>query len=137
MRFISNKRVLHILVATAIADLTAEVISAAIARCADMDLLGGRVVSLLEIESSLLQLPPCASSALVIVGHARDTEEIERRCLARYAGLAVYRIDTCDDLVRATARRVGMNGLLGAMRELADESHSADAQAAGSHSLAG
>lgn len=107
-----------VLVATSFGDLTAEVISAAVARCDDMRLMGNRVVSLPEIEGLLAQLPPRSACALLLVARAADTEHIERCWMSKFKRLIVLRIDVVDDLVRVAARQVGMGGLIGAIRSL-------------------
>lgn len=120
-----------VMVATSSADLTAEVISAAVARCDDMRLMGDRVVLHPEIEGLLVQLPPQSACTLFLVGRAADTEEIERCWLSRLRRLIVLRIDIDDDLVRVAARRVGMNGLFGAIRSLGRDEEGASECVAG------
>ena len=109
---------IHVLVATTSRDLTADMISAAVARCADMRLIGERVVSVSEVEDLLTQLPPFAACALVLVGHAWDTESVQARWLARRKQLLVLRVDIPEDIVHFAARHVGMDALLAAVREL-------------------
>ncbi|MDM0069630.1 hypothetical protein [Variovorax sp. J31P207] len=121
-----------VLVATSSGDLTAEVISAAVARRDDMRLMGDRVVLLPEIEGLLAQLPPQSACALFLVGRAAEVEEIERCWLSRLKRLIVLRIDIVDDLVRVAARQVGMNGLFGAIRSLGRDEEGGNDCVAGS-----
>lgn len=109
---------IHVLVATTFRDLTAEVLSAAVSRCADMRLIGDRVVSAAEIEELLTELPPFATCALVLVGRASDTEPIETHWIERRKRLVVLRIDIPEDVMHVSARQVGMDSLLSALRDL-------------------
>jgi hypothetical protein len=111
---------IQVLVATIAKDLTAEVISTAVARSTGMTLLGSRVVSVFEIEELLTELPPVVACALVLVGPASETEAIETRWLSQRRRLVVLRLDTVDDIVHLAARRVGMDALLAALCVLLD-----------------
>lgn len=110
---------IHVLVATTSRDLAAEVISAAVARCGSMRLLGGGVVAASDVEQLLTRLPPAAPCALVLVGGAADTAEMETRWLRRRKRLVVLRVDIVEDLVNLAAREVGLPALLAAVRDLA------------------
>jgi hypothetical protein len=118
-------RMLPVLVATSSGDLTAEVISAAVARCDDMRLMGDRVILFPEIDGLLAQVPPRSACALFLVGSAADTEQMERCWLSKFKRLIVLRIDFVDDLVRIAARQVGLSGLIGAIRSLVRDEESA------------
>lgn len=109
---------IHVLVATTSTDLAAEVIAAAVARCADMRLVGEPVVSTTEIEELLAEVPPSVACALVLVGRASDTASLQTRWIGRRKRLVVLRIDILEDLVHVAARQVGMDALLAAVRDL-------------------
>ncbi|MDO8450744.1 MAG: hypothetical protein Q7T10_18285 [Rhodoferax sp.] len=120
-----EKRMFPVLVASSSGDLTAEVLSAAVVRCDDMRLMGDRVISLAEIEGLLAQLPPLSACALLLVGRSTDTEQIERCWLSKFKRLIVLRINIVDDLVSVAVRRVGMRGLMGAIRSLVRDAEGA------------
>lgn len=137
MKSIFKRRMLPVLVATSSGDLTAEVISAAVARCEDMRLMGDRVILFPEIDGLLALLPHRSACALFLVGSAADTEQMERCWLSKFKRLVVLRIDFVDDLVRIAARQVGMRGLIGAIRSLVRDDESANGCAARSASSTG
>lgn len=120
-----EKRMFPVLVASSYVDLTAEVLSAAVVRGDDMRLMGDRVISLVEIEELLAPLPPLSACALFLVGPSTDTEQIERCWLSKFERLIVLRINIVDDLVNVAVRRVGMRGLMGAIRSLVRDAEGA------------
>jgi hypothetical protein len=109
---------IHVLVATTRRDLKAEVIFAAVARCTDMTLVCDRVVLASDVEAVLVELPPFAACALVLVGPPAGTDEIASRWLAQRKRLVVLRVDIVEDVVQIVARQVGMDSLLAALRSL-------------------
>ena len=120
-----EKHMFPVLVASASGALPAEVLSAAVVRCEDTRLMGDRVISPVEIEGLLAQLPPLSSCALLLVGRSTDTEQIERCWLSKFKQLIVLRINIVDDLVSVAVRRVGMRGLMGAIRSLVRDAEGA------------
>ena len=111
---------IHVLVAATSKDIAAELISAAVARSTGMVLLRDGPVATSEVDELLAEVPPSAACALVLVGPRSGSRLVATRSLRRRRRLAVVQVDVATDIVQITARDVGMEPLLAALRDLLD-----------------
>src|SRR6476620_711784 len=102
--------------------MTAEGISAAIAQREDMTLIEDRIVGLAEVGRLLDEMPLPVNCAVILVGPQSETETSTSSWLAQHKELVVLRVDILGDLVRFTARDIGMDSLFAALQELVNRS---------------
>lgn len=113
---------IQVLVAATPLDMTAEGISAAIAQREDMTLIENRIVAITEVGRLLDEMPPPVNCAVILVGPQSETETSASSWLAQHKELVVLRVDILGDLVRFTARDIGMDSLFAALQELVNRS---------------
>jgi len=109
-------------------DIQAEVVAAAIGRCADMELVDGKYVIFTDIEPLLLRVPPAAACALVLIGPEGSTAATAGRWLAQRQRLVVMRVEVAEHSVQIAARQVGIDSLLEALRTLVARDSAADGE---------
>lgn len=113
---------IQVLVAATSLDMTAEGISAAIAQREDMTLIENRIVAITEVARLLDEMPLPVDCAVILVGPHAETETSASSWLAQHKELVVLRVDILGDLVRYTARDIGMDSLFAALQELVNRS---------------
>ena len=102
-------------------DMIAQIICVAVRRRADMVLVEDRVLDPREVGPLLDEIPDEAPCALVLIGPFEHTAVATRHWLRKREQLVALRVAIKGDQVRITARDVGMESLLNALRELVEK----------------
>jgi hypothetical protein len=109
---------INVLVVATSPDVMAEVISAAVGRRTDMVLVERRIVAVAEVDLVLRSIPSSLPCALVVVGYQGNTEVLAEEWLADRPNLVILRLDIVDDIVHFALGDIGLEPLLGALKEL-------------------
>jgi hypothetical protein len=108
-----------VVVAATALDIKAESIAGAVAERTDMALVGGRVLTVREVDALIESHSLSGRCCIVLVGPDPATEEPAERYLARSAEYVVLRVTApLGDGVRLATCQVGLRSVLNALRAL-------------------
>ena len=110
---------MKVVVAATALDIKAESIAGAVAERTDMALVGGRVLTVPELDELIESQTLSGRCCIVLVGPDPATEAPAERYLARSAQYVVLRVPApLGDGVRLATYHVGLRGVLNALRAL-------------------
>src|SRR5215469_13171929 len=119
LRWASPIPPLQVVVAATALDIKAESIAGAVAERTDMALVGGRVLTVPEVDALIESQNLSGRCCIVLVGPDPATEAPAERYLARSAEYVVLRVTApLGDGVRLATYQVGLRGVLNALRAL-------------------
>lgn len=83
-----------------------------------------RIVAVPEVGAVLEAIPAAQQCALIVIGCRGDTEELTEQWLAQQPTLVILRLDIVDDIVQFALCDIGLEPLLGALKELVERADS-------------
>lgn len=111
---------IHVIVVEASRDIAAKGLALSIDERPDMTLVGGRCVSVPELEALLQELPAAVPVALVLVGRPGETDGLAERWLEERADVVVLHVGLVGDIVRISVRDPRLDSLLTVLRGLVE-----------------
>jgi SpoVK/Ycf46/Vps4 family AAA+-type ATPase len=112
---------IHVVVAATRKDVDAQNIAEAVARRADMSLVGGRYMTTVEALSAIGKLPRSEQCAFILCGPIDETASTSQAALEARHDLVVLRVTNTGDVrIGATFYQMGLPELVTELRSLVD-----------------